>query len=137
MKALVIPVIDGALGTVPQKKRVKIKIRGRIETIQTTWLLKSTWILLRVLQIWRDLLSFRLHWTSTRWSWCNNWPGLIIKKKNNNDNNYVSESLRLYRYEQEISFRVKARKNKPKFFWYTSRSWRPEFNPRLSHTKDF
>ena len=51
IKVILIPVIVGALGTVlkTQKKKFdKLEIRGRIETIQTTALLKSARIFRRV-----------------------------------------------------------------------------------------
>ena len=37
-----------------------LEIRGRTETIQTTTLLRSAWILRRVLETWRDLQSLKL-----------------------------------------------------------------------------
>ena len=43
-----------------ENKLEKVEIKGRIETIQTTVLLKSARILRRVLEIWGDLLSPRL-----------------------------------------------------------------------------
>ena len=39
-----------------------LEIRRRVETIQTTALLRSARILKRVLKTWRDLLSSRLQW---------------------------------------------------------------------------
>ena len=42
------------------KKDWKNKKTGRTETIQTTALLRSVWILRKVLDIWGDLLSLRL-----------------------------------------------------------------------------
>ena len=53
MIVTVIPVVVGALGTAPkelEKEQEREKIRGRIETIQTT-ALRSTRILRRVLEI--------------------------------------------------------------------------------------
>ena len=52
MKVIVIPVVIGALGTIPQglvKEIEELKI-GRAETIQTTTLLRSARILRRVLE---------------------------------------------------------------------------------------
>ena len=49
MRAKVIPIVVGALGTVP-KSLEELEIRGRIETIQTTALLRSVRILRRVLE---------------------------------------------------------------------------------------
>ena len=51
MKVTGIPMIIGALGTVPPKKRLdELEIRGYIKTIQTTALQKSACILRRVLE---------------------------------------------------------------------------------------
>ena len=49
MKVKVIPIVVGALGTVP-KGLENIDIRGKIETIQNTALLQSARILRRVLE---------------------------------------------------------------------------------------
>ena len=49
----VIPIVVGGLGTVPKslgKIEEELEIRGRIETIQTTALLKSARILRRVME---------------------------------------------------------------------------------------
>ena len=61
---VVIPIVIGALGTAPkglERGLQELKIRGRIKTIQTTTLLRSAWIL-RVREIWWDLLSLKLQW---------------------------------------------------------------------------
>ena len=53
MKVMVIPIVVGALGTVPkglEKMLEELEIRGRIETIQITALLRSARILRRVLE---------------------------------------------------------------------------------------
>ena len=39
-----------------------LEVGGRVETIQTTALLRTTRILRRFLEIWGDLLSLRLQW---------------------------------------------------------------------------
>ena len=60
MKVTVIPILIGALGTVIKvliKWLEDMEIRRRVETIQTTALLRSTKILRRVLETWGDLLS--------------------------------------------------------------------------------
>ena len=65
MKVTIIPIIIDALRTVT-KELVQwledLEITGRVETIQTTALLKSARILRRVLETWGDLLSFKLQW---------------------------------------------------------------------------
>ena len=53
MKVKVIPIVVGALGTVPkglEKGLENLEIRGKLETIQTTALLQSARILRRVLE---------------------------------------------------------------------------------------
>ena len=60
MKVTVVPVVIEALGTVPTglvKGLENLEIRGRVQTIQRTALLRSTRILRRVLEIRGDLLS--------------------------------------------------------------------------------
>ena len=64
----VIPIVTNALGTVPkglEKKLEDLGIKGRIETIQTTALLKSGRILRNVLETWGDLLPLRIQWETT------------------------------------------------------------------------
>ena len=53
MRVKVVPIVIGALGTVPkglEKSLSELEIKGRIETIQTTALLKSARIIRRVLE---------------------------------------------------------------------------------------
>ena len=45
-----------------------LKVGGRVETIQTTALLKMARILRRVLETWGDLLSLNLQWKTIRLS---------------------------------------------------------------------
>ena len=55
--------IIGTLGTVIKeliKGLEELEIKGRVETIQTAALMRSTRILRRVLKTWPDLLSLRL-----------------------------------------------------------------------------
>ena len=63
MRVKVIPIIVGALGTVPinlEKRLEDLEIRGRIETIQTTALLRSAGIFKRVLETRGHLQSLSL-----------------------------------------------------------------------------
>ena len=58
-----IPIVIGVLGTVSKgliKGLKDLKIRGRVEAIKTTALLRSARILRRVLETWGDLLSLKL-----------------------------------------------------------------------------
>ena len=55
----------GALGTVAErllKGLEDLEIRGRVETIQITTILRSDRILRRVEETWGDLLSFKPQW---------------------------------------------------------------------------
>ena len=57
----VIPVVTGALSTVTKVQGLEdLEIRGRVDTIQTTELLRSTRILRRVLETRRDLLPLKI-----------------------------------------------------------------------------
>ena len=63
MKVTVIPIIVGTLETISKnlEKRFKEqKIRERIEIIPSTVLVKSVWILRKVLETWEVLLPLRL-----------------------------------------------------------------------------
>ena len=65
MKVIEMPVVIGVLRTVPKglvMGQVDWEIRGQVETILTTELIKSAWILRRVLEIWGDLLSLKSQW---------------------------------------------------------------------------
>ena len=84
MKVTVIPIVIGTLGTVT-KELVQgpknLLIRGQVETIQITALLRSARIRSKVLETWGDLLSLKLRThqlTLVR---------KISKEYNNNDNN--------------------------------------------------
>ena len=72
MKVTIIPIVIGALGTVTKgliKGLEDLKTRGRVETIQTTALLRSARILRKVLETWGDLLSLKLRWKSIGLRW--------------------------------------------------------------------
>ena len=65
MKVTIVPIAIGALSTVTKGLLMgleDLEIGGRVETIQTTVLLRSTRILRRVLESWGDLLSLKLQW---------------------------------------------------------------------------
>ena len=62
MKVIIIPIVIGAFGTVTKgllKGSEDLEIRGWLETIQTTSLLRTAGLLRRVLDTW-DLLSLKL-----------------------------------------------------------------------------
>ena len=63
MKVTIIPIVIGALDTVTKgliRGLKDLEIRGRVETIQATALLRSVRILRRVLETCGDLLSLKL-----------------------------------------------------------------------------
>ena len=65
MKVTIIPIVIGALCIVTKglvQGLEDLKIRRRVETIQTAALLKKARILRRVLETWGDLLSLKLQW---------------------------------------------------------------------------
>ena len=65
MKVTIIPIVIAAFGTVTKvllKELEDLKIRGRVETIQTTTLSRMARILRRVLETWVDMLSLKLQW---------------------------------------------------------------------------
>ena len=65
MKVTIIPIVIGAFGTVTKgllKGLKDLEVGGRVETIQTTTLLRTPRILTRVLETWGDLLSLKFQW---------------------------------------------------------------------------
>ena len=61
MKVTIVPIVISALGTIT-KGLEDFEVGGRVETIQTTALLRMARILRRLLETWRDLLSLTLQW---------------------------------------------------------------------------
>ena len=73
MKVTIIPIVIGAFGTVTKgllKGLEDLEVGNRVETIQTTALLRTARILKRVLETWGDLLSLNLQWNTISWLWC-------------------------------------------------------------------
>ena len=73
MRVTIILIVIGAFGTVTKgllKGLEDLEIVGRVETNQTTALLKTARILRRVLETWGDLLSLNLQWKTISWRWC-------------------------------------------------------------------
>ena len=65
MKETIVPIMIGALGTITKgllKGLEDLEVGGRVETIQTTALLRQARILRQVLETWGDLLSLKLKW---------------------------------------------------------------------------
>ena len=73
MKVTIVPIVIGAFGTITKgllKGLEDLEVGGRVETIQTTALLRTARILRRVLEIWGDLMSLKLQWNTISWHWC-------------------------------------------------------------------
>ena len=64
-----------------------LEIRGRIRTIQTTALKRSTRRVRRVPGAWGDLLSLRLLWKSISWRWCEKLTKNTTTNNNNSNDN--------------------------------------------------
>ena len=65
MQVTIIPIVIGAFGTETKgllKGLVDLEVGGRVETIQTTTLLRTARILRRVLETWGDLPSLKPLW---------------------------------------------------------------------------
>ena len=65
MKVTIIPILIGAFGTVTYgllKGPEDLEVGDRVETIQTTALLKTARMLRSVLETWEDLLSLNIQW---------------------------------------------------------------------------
>ena len=65
MKVTIVPIVIGALGTVTKgllKDLEDLEVNGRVETIQTTSLLRTARISWRVLETWGDLLCLKPQW---------------------------------------------------------------------------
>ena len=82
MTVTIIPIVIGAFGTVTKgllKGLEDLEVGGRVETIQTTALLKTARIFRRVLETWGDILSLNLQWKPS--------ANADVKKNSNNNNN--------------------------------------------------
>ena len=63
MQEKIIPIVIGAFGTVAEwllKELKDLEVGGRIETVQTTTLLRTTRILRIVLETWGDLRALKI-----------------------------------------------------------------------------
>ena len=63
MKVTIVPIVIGSLGTITKglfKGLEDLEFGGRVETIQTTVLLRTARILRWVLETWGDFLSLKL-----------------------------------------------------------------------------
>ena len=65
MKVTIMPIMIGAFSTVIKgllKGLEDMEVGGRVDTIQTTVLLRTARILRRVLETWGELVSLKLQW---------------------------------------------------------------------------
>ena len=90
MKMTIVPIVTGAFGTITKvllKGPEDLGVGGQVETIQLTALLRTAWILRRVLETWGDLPSLKLQWKPSANTDVKNSKGL------NNNNNSSSKQL--------------------------------------------
>ena len=90
MKVTIIPIVIGAFGTVTKgllKGLEDLEVGDRVETIQTTALLKMARMLRRVLETWGDLLSLNLQWKTIGLSW---FEKTLVSNNNNNRMQQIS-----------------------------------------------
>ena len=65
MKVTIVQIVIGALGTISKgllKGLEDLEVGGRVETIQTTALMRTARILRQVLETWEGLVSLKLQW---------------------------------------------------------------------------
>ena len=73
MKVTIIQILIGAFGTVTKgllQGLEDMEVGGRVETIQTSSLLKTARILRRVMETWEDLPSLNFQWKTISLRWC-------------------------------------------------------------------
>ena len=87
MKVTIVPIVIGTLGTITKrllKGLEDLEIGGRVETIQTTALLRTARILRRVLETWGDLLSLKLQCQTSVNAYVKNSKRVYNNNNNNN-----------------------------------------------------
>ena len=62
MKVTIVPIVIGTVTKGLLKCLEDLEVGGRVETIQTTALLRTARTLRRVMETWKDLLSLKLQW---------------------------------------------------------------------------
>ena len=80
MKVTIIPIVIGAFETITKgllKRLEDLEVGGRVETIQTTTLLRTARILRSVLKTLRDLLALKHQWKTIRYTQM--WKTLMSK----------------------------------------------------------
>ena len=92
-----------------------MEVGGRVETIQTTALLRTARILRRVLETWGDLLSLKLQWKPSANTDMKNSKG-VNNNNNNNNNNKKNETYKYWRILEadtikQVKWKTKFKKN--------------------------
>ena len=98
MKVTIVPIVNGSIGTITKgllKGLEDLEVGRRVETIQTTALLRTARILRWVLETWRDLLSLELQWKPTANTDVKNSNGVNNNNNNNNNNNGICTTQHL------------------------------------------
>ena len=75
------PIVIGIVGIVSKivvEGLKELEIRGRVEINQTNVLLRSAWILRRVLETWQDLLSLGIQWETIGHSEVKTQRGILL-----------------------------------------------------------
>ena len=117
VKVTIIPIVIGAFGTVTKgllKGLEDFEMRGRVETIQITSLLRMGRILRRVLETWGDLLSLILQWKPNSINWCENSQGLDNNNNNNNNNNNKKKKKKKKKQKKKKKGKRKRKRGKRK-----------------------
>ena len=99
MKVVIITIVTGAFGTVTKgllKGIEDLEVGGRVETIQTTILLRAARILRRVLETWGHLLSLKLHEK----------PSANADGKNSNGDDNIKSINRLINIKRKKNYRT-------------------------------
>ena len=82
MKVMIVQIVIGALGIITKgllKSLEDLEFTGRVETIQTTALLRTDRILWWILETWGDLQLLKLQWKTISWHRCEKlWRSIII-----------------------------------------------------------
>ena len=122
MKVTIIPIVIGAFGTITKgllKGLEDLKVGGRVETIQTTALLKTARILRRVLETWGDLLSLKLHnnvpcssWKVANDIWLTEWNYQITTKLERSEKMKPTNTLVSWRLTPSNKWKWKTRSEK-------------------------
>ena len=110
MEVMVILIVIGALGTVTKglvQVLEDLEIRGQVEIIQTTALLRSGRILWRVLETW-DFLSLKFQWQTVSYRWC----AKLSKENNNKQKNKINLLAKQIKKIKQIEIKQKSKKKK-------------------------